>query len=175
MPGGTPEVPWSLAAAGGIADVLEACFHHDDQPFLDKLRDVGFDVASASHSNYALTRFALGSISAASTYLDPLNSSRSTDWQDDFDQRTITENPLWALLSRAPDTQVTVISSGYEHLGLRSADRFIDTGQPNEFESALLVEHFAILANLLNLVFAAGAIARDGGSLSAPWPNWPER
>ena len=88
----TPNMYLILADAHGRADVLESLYHHDDQPFLDGLRDIGFDVASASHSNYALTRFSLGSM-LTSTYLDPLNSSRSTDWQDDLPGGRSTRTP----------------------------------------------------------------------------------
>jgi hypothetical protein len=131
-----PDVYLILADAHGRHDVLDRLYGYDDGPFLAALEALGFDVAPASRSNYALTRFALGSM-FTSTYLDPLNTNDSTVWQDDFARRTTHDNPAFPLLRRA-GYEVTVVSSGYEHLGLRSADRFVDTGQPNEFEAALI-------------------------------------
>jgi hypothetical protein len=131
-----PDVFVLVADAHGRQDVLLDAYGVDDQPFIDSLTALGFQVADSSRANYALTRFSLGSMLIAS-YLGDLNGSPTTDHQDALARRTIQDNPAFPLLRRA-GYEVTVVSGGYEHLGLRSADRFIDTGQPNEFEEALV-------------------------------------
>ncbi len=130
-----PNVYLILADAHGREDVLREGYAYDDRQLLDGLGAQGFDVSSQSRSNYGLTRFSIGSMLTGS-YLDRLNGDPSATSQDDTARRTIHDNPAFPLLRRA-GYAVTVVSSGYEHLGLRSADRFVDTGQPNEFESVL--------------------------------------
>jgi len=130
-----PNMYLLLVDAHGRRDILRDRYQYDDQAFLDSLEADGFDVAAASHSNYALTRFSLGSMLSAS-YLDRLNDDPSTTAEDDLARRTIHDNPAFPLLRRA-GYGVTVVSSGYEHLGLRSADSFVDSGQLNEFETAI--------------------------------------
>ena len=135
MTAGRPNIYLILADAHGREDILRDDYDYDDRPLLNELEARGFDVASQSRSNYALTRFSIGSMLTGS-YLDRLHDETSTTSQDDTARRTIHDNPAFPLLRRA-GYEVMVISSGYEHLGLRSADRFIDTGQPNEFESVI--------------------------------------
>lgn len=130
-----PNIYLILADAHGRQDILRDDYDYDDRPLLDELEAQGFDISSGSRSNYGLTRFSIGSMLTGS-YLDRLNDATSTTTQDDAARRTIHDNPAFPLLRRA-GYGVTVISSGYEHLGLRSADRFIDTGQPNEFEEVV--------------------------------------
>ena len=130
-----PNIYLILADAHGREDILRDDYDYDDRALLDKLEDQGFDVSPESRSNYGLTRFSIGSMLTGS-YLDRLKDEASTTTQDDTARRTIHDNPAFPLLRRA-GYEVTVISSGYEHLGLRSADRFVDTGQPNEFESVV--------------------------------------
>ena len=130
-----PNIYLILADAHGREDILRDDYDYDDRPLLDSLEAQGFDVSSESRSNYGLTRFSIGSMLTGS-YLDRLEDATSTTSQDDTARRTIHDNPAFPLLRRA-GYEVSVISSGYEHLGLRSADHFIDTGQPNEFEEVV--------------------------------------
>ncbi len=125
-----------LADAHGREDVLADGYAYEDRPFLDVLRGIGFEVAPSSRANYDLTRFSVASLLTASP-LDSLGDILVKDQQDDFARRTIEDNPAFPLLKRA-GFDVTVLSGGYEHLGLRSADAFIDEGQLNELEMALL-------------------------------------
>ena len=130
-----PDIYMILADAHGREDVLSSGYHYDDRPFLDSLRSAGLVVAPSSHANYLFTRFSVASLLSAS-YLEPLNRLAKLG-QDAFAQSTIHQNPAFPLLRRA-GYDVTVLSGGYEHLGLRSADKFVDSGEINEFEMALL-------------------------------------
>jgi hypothetical protein len=44
------------------ADTLADTFGYDNRPFLDRMTDLGFDVAENSHSNYTLTSLSLSSL-----------------------------------------------------------------------------------------------------------------
>ena len=134
--GPRPDIFVIVADAHGRADTLEAGYGYDARPFLDGLEKEGLEVSDASRSNYYLTRFSLASLFTAS-YLDDLNETPTEAFGDGYTRRTIHENPTFPLLRRA-GYEVTVVSSGFEHLGLRSADRYVDTGQVNEFEAAML-------------------------------------
>ena len=146
--GARPNIYFLLADAHGRQDILRDAYQYDDAPFLAALETSGFRVASASRANYDLTRFSLASLFTAS-YLPSLNDGRSVEAQDAFAKRTIHDNPAFPLLRRA-GYEVDVVSSGFEHLGLRSADHYLDTGQPNELEDVLL--HNVAASGLWDLV-----------------------
>ncbi len=131
-----PDMYLVLVDAHGRQDILSDLYGYDDGPFLSTLEDQGFMVASRSRSNYGLTRFSVGSMLTGS-YLSPLDAMRDPELQNAFAQSTIAHNPAFPLLRRA-GYEVIVVSGGYEHLGLRTTGRFVDTGQLNEFEDALL-------------------------------------
>ncbi len=134
--GPRPDVFIILADAHGRQDVLHDGYDYDDSPFIRALQAMDFEVASASRSNYTYTEYSLASM-FSSSYLSNLNDHPEQAFQDALARRTVHDNPTFPLLRRA-GYEITVISSGYEHLGLRSADQYVDTGQPNEFEYALL-------------------------------------
>jgi hypothetical protein len=134
--GSRPNIYVILADAHARHDILLDWYGYDDTPVLDALESLGFDVAPASRSNYLLTRFSLASM-FTSSYLTEIHDGRSYASADAFASNTISNNPAFPLLGRA-GYEVVVVSSGYEHLGLRGADRFIDTGQLNELEDSLL-------------------------------------
>ena len=190
--GPRPDIFVIVADAHGRADTLENGYGYDARPFLDGLEKQGLEVSDASRSNYYLTRFSLASLFTAS-YLDDLNEIPTEAFGDGYTRRTIHENPTFPLLRRA-GYEITVVSSGFEHLGLRSADRYVDTGQVNEFEAAMLQAVSA--AGLRQLVAprwditqyrermlanldALAAIAREPSDaprfvfVHLPAPHWP--
>ena len=134
--GPRPDIFILVADAHGRQDILREGYGYDDAPFIDALQAMGFEVLSSSRSNYTYTEYSLASMFSAS-YLPGLNDHPDKEFQDALARRTVHDNPLFPLLRRA-GYAVAVISSGYEHLGLRSADQYVDTGQPNEFEFALM-------------------------------------
>ena len=134
--GDRPDIYLVLADAHGRADILRDDYGYDPRPFLGALESSGFQVASRSRSNYLLTRFSLASM-LTGAYLRDLQDPVDEKAADRYARQTIKQNPAFPLLRRA-GYEVNVVSSGYEHLGLRGADRYIDTGQANEFESAVM-------------------------------------
>ncbi len=145
---GRPDIFVILTDAHGRQDVLDRYYGYDDSTFLASLESNGLTVSAQSRSNYDLTRFSLASM-FTSSYLDQLNANPTQAFEDAFAEKTIHDNPTFGLLDRV-GYQVTVVSSGYEHLGLRGADNFVDTGQLNEFES--VVAHNISASSLLTFL-----------------------
>jgi hypothetical protein len=122
-------------------DILSARYGLDDSPFLDGLAQRGFSVATESHSNYLITNLSLSSF---------LNYRQL---QDVPAIKPLIENPTAAdgpAVYRAISTpailddfrsigyETITVSSGFEQVAVRGADRFLDPGQINEFEIQLL-------------------------------------
>jgi hypothetical protein len=115
------------------ADKLESEFRIDVSGFIRGLDDRGFMVASHSRSNHTTTSLTLTQMF---DYELGIGSSKTNGAQDDVWRHRINEGRFFADV-RGLGYEVVTISPGLEHLALRQADRFIDTGQPNEFEWAL--------------------------------------
>ena len=163
------------------ADKQLELFGHDDAPFLDALAARGFDVASKSRSNYLLTAVSLAS-ALNMRHLDPQSELALLPVTDVRHVRAarqlINDNAVFRQLdSRSYET--IAISSGFEEVALRQADRFIDTGQLNEMELLTFRHTFlgpvvgAVYPDLfgdqqrdrIRGVFAAGeAVAREQGA-----------
>ncbi len=130
-----PDVFIVLADGHPRADTLRDMYGYDETPFLEALGSMGFEVAPGSRSNYMRTRFSLASFFTGS-YLPGLGELSVED-QNRLAARTTHDNPAFGLLERL-GYDVTVVSAGYEHLGLRGAGTYIDTGQANEYEAAMI-------------------------------------
>jgi hypothetical protein len=131
-----PNIYVILSDGHGRPDVLEEEYGYKATTLVDALQAAQFTVAPNSRSNYLLTRFSLASFFTAS-YLTPIHDVRSEEVANELAAEWLYENPAFPLLHRA-GYETVVVSSGYENLGLRSADRFVDTGQPNEFERVVM-------------------------------------
>lgn len=121
-------------------DVLLRDFAASDAAFLDGLRSRGFDVASASHSNYDSTEFTLASIFQMQ-YLDDLPQLRAEQSRGQPIDSTLRDaantNPVFATL-RARGYTIVTTAPWYEHTVLRRSDVLVDSGVMNEFELVLL-------------------------------------
>ncbi|HKG56019.1 MAG TPA: hypothetical protein VKA85_02115, partial [Candidatus Limnocylindrales bacterium] len=151
-------------------DKQAALFGHDDEPFVTALETRGFDVAARTRSNYLLTIMSLASA---------LNMRHLTDEPalaalpgDDLRQirgarHLINDNEVFREL-RSRGYEIVALSAGFEEVALRSADRFIDTGQLNEVE--ILTFRQTLLGNLISFVapdvFAASQRARIDAAFS---------
>src|SRR5690606_4975773 len=58
----TPDIALIILDGYARQDVLESMYGYDNQPFLDHLRDSGFDVADASVANYSITHLSLAAL-----------------------------------------------------------------------------------------------------------------
>jgi hypothetical protein len=144
------------------ADVLEAAFDIDNQPFLDALGERGFDVAPESHGNYIWTHTTVPS-ALHMDYIERIPELApliaGTAPQQPVIRRVIDDNPVFDMARERGYTTISV-GSGFEQVTARKADVFIDGGDINEFEISLLASTFA--GDIVDLVaprFVAGGWA----------------
>ena len=138
-----PDVYLVLLDGYPRSDKLSSEFGVDDSEFLDDLREWGFDVATHSRSNYLHTQLTLesmfnGGLLDPSVYAEGLadvhaNIDRATAWKP--------------FVERGYET--VSIPSDFEIVAMRNVDRFIDTGQFNEFERVLVEKNLLPLVDLV--------------------------
>jgi hypothetical protein len=131
-----PDVFVIIADSHGREDVLRDLYGYDSRAFSDSLRTLGFDVSSHARSNYFLTRYSLASF-LSGTHLWELGQRIEAPASDEAARLAVSGNRAFWLLDNL-GYETVVVSSGWEHLGLRSANRFVDTGQPGELELSIL-------------------------------------
>ena len=112
------------------ADKLQDEFGFDNRPFLESLRQRDFVVAQHSRSNYLSTDLTLADMLNGGIHRDPGESTVDT-------HSLINDGEILGEF-RDRGYEVIAFSSGFEGVALRRADRFIDSGQLNEFEWVLL-------------------------------------
>lgn len=122
------------------SDTLATSYGYDNRPFLDGLGARGFDVSAGSRSNYMRTILTLTSM----FYMDELpNISKvrallANDASQGALMRTVRDSPAFSVL-RDHGFKTIALGPGYEQSALRTAaDTFLDSGNLNEFEVALL-------------------------------------
>jgi Sulfatase len=133
----SPDIFLVLADAHGRADVLRNSYDYDMSALELQLSDDGFDEASNSHANHVLTRFSLSVLLNGRPF-----SELGQDMTAPVDERiayAAVQSSSAAHLLHSAGYETVVVSSGYDHLGLRSADRFIDVGPRNEFEQSIIM------------------------------------
>jgi hypothetical protein len=152
--GPQPDIVMLLLDGYPRSDVLERRLATDNSSFLDALRQRGFDVGTTSLSNYPSTGFTLASLFQM-RYLDEIPSLRpllGTDRQANGALRDAAESGQALSILRAAGYRVTMSASGYEHATFRNtADRFLDSGELNDFERSAL--HRTWLLYLLDVVW----------------------
>jgi hypothetical protein len=122
-------------------DVLDRRFGIDNSPFLDELRDLGFDVATASHSNYVFTQLTLASMFQMRHLEDvpelaPLIGTPGG--HVNALRNALIDSPGFATL-RAAGYEIGVTQPGYEHVALRNAaDQVLEHGEMNDLERSVL-------------------------------------
>jgi hypothetical protein len=123
------------------ADVLERRFDIDNSPFLDALRELGFDVASGNHSNYVFTQLTLASMFQM-RHLDDVPELASLIGSPGGHvnalRNALIDSPAFATL-RAAGYQIVVTQPGYEHVAMRNAaNRVLEHGEMNDLERDVL-------------------------------------
>jgi hypothetical protein len=122
------------------ADVLTARYDVDNSEFVDGLSELGFTVATRNRSNYLSTNMTLPSM---------LNMTLLSELPPFRDATSALEAPAasrWAVLQdnrafhvlREHGYETVAVGAGYSRVDLRSADRFIDTGNADVIELHLL-------------------------------------
>lgn len=134
------------------ADALEYAFGLDNSPFTSALAQRGFNVATASHSDYLWTHVSVPS-ALNMDYVE--NVPAMADVNDGRAPRqptlrwTIADNPAFDD-ARAHGYTPIAVGSGFEEVAPRLADVYVDGGQLNEFEISLLNQTF--LSDILEVV-----------------------
>ncbi len=149
-----PDIYMIMLDGHARADVLEEVFAVDGSVFVDALEDRGFAVSARSESDYEVTVHTLSSMFnlALLPEIDRLSGALAGELDPPpggvyFD--VINDNAVFALL-RSRGYEVDSIGSGYEEVAMREADRFVDTGQLNEFEIGMLRR--TVFGNVLRVV-----------------------
>jgi hypothetical protein len=153
-PGSRPDIYLLLLDGHARPDVLEQVFGHDPAELVDGLEGRGFTVAGQSRTNYSLTVQVLASM----FHMRPLQQIESVRVLLDntaqvpagaIIRQAINDGPALERL-RDEGYELIALASSYEEPALRSVDRWIDTGELNEFEVNLFRR--AILRPLLPLI-----------------------
>jgi hypothetical protein len=118
----------------GRADVL-ASYGYDAGLFIADLEAKDFTVATHSRSNYPTTGLALTSMLNAAP-ISALGFTDNTRLEPRHIHPALEANRAFEILAGA-GYETIAFSSGYELVALRSANRFVDTGQLNELEVGL--------------------------------------
>jgi hypothetical protein len=120
------------------ADTLASEFGFDNSPFLTRMEDLGFEVAAKSHSNYnatLLTRASLLNMEHIAELI-PEPPSHPAD-QERLLQMLISGGAALREL-RGLGYTIVGVPAGASSVAMYGADQFLDSGQPNSFEVALL-------------------------------------
>lgn len=140
-----PDVYLILLDGHAREDVLDERFGFDGRPFLQALDERGFEVASASHSNYMLTQLTLTSMFHMALVddvpeLEPVISGAAGSATA---RHALNNNPAFAFL-RSHGYTTVAFGTPYEEVTLRQADVFMDGPQLTEFEWQLFASTFAL-------------------------------
>jgi hypothetical protein len=141
-------------------DVLADTFGIDDSEFLDGLAERGFAVSPASHSNYLstipslisfLNHRHLADVPAVAAQVGHPDSGLGPAAHRAIEVAAVLDE------ARAAGYETVALAGGFEDTEVRSADRFLDGSQLNDFE----------LTVLRPTMLAPTAIALDSDAFSA--------
>jgi hypothetical protein len=149
-----PDIYLLLLDGHARPDVLRRVFGHDGSGFVTALETRGFEVATQSRTNYALTVQVMASMFHMRPLQEidavrPLLDNTSSRPPGAVIRTAINDGPVLERF-REEGYELVALASSYEQPALRSVDRWIDTGELNEFEVNLFRR--SILRPLLPLV-----------------------
>jgi len=134
-----PDIYFVILDMYGRNDVLNEEFGYDDGVFLQKLKDMGFYVASCSQSNYPSTAYSLSAT---------LNANYLNDISDQFTPENTNVSLMWHLIQnsavktvlREQGYKIVAFETGYEWTEWQNADYFyaLQSYKINNFEDLLL-------------------------------------
>ncbi len=135
-PDGAPDVYLLMLDGYARPDVLRDVFGDDDAAYIEALERRGFTWSPQSHANYPVTALSLISMLDMRhlTDIPSIREGQAAGISQGTIIRTALNQARGLGVARDHGYEIIGVSSGYEQLGLREADRFLDTGQLNEFE-----------------------------------------
>jgi len=141
-PDAPPDIYVLLLDGYARSDALRQVFGVDDRPFLDGLAARGLTVSSKATTNYPITvqvvmsMFHMQLLSDIPA-LEPMLAGTYSKTEIGLTHAVVENNPLFDEL-HAREYEIDGIASGFAQLSLREADRFLTSGNINEFEIAVL-------------------------------------
>jgi len=179
-PSTDPDIYMIMLDGHTRADVLTDVFGTDGSSFTDALVEHGFAVAPKSRSNYTQTAETLASMFNQEHLRDIPEMADLLSLTEDQPPGTIVrdainDNATWSYL-RDRGYAVNSVSSGFEQVAVREADRFVDTGQINEFELAVLKR--SLLGHVVGWLAPDAVSAQQRGRIQgvfdafATAPSW---
>lgn len=160
---GDPDIYMILLDGYARDDVLREIFSVEGPTLADRLADRDFDVASRSRSNYMLTAQVLISMFNMQHLHDQprmagVLAGDPGQPESIIIRDVLNDNAVFEIL-RARGYWIEAISSGFEEVAFREADRFIDSGDLNEFEIGMLRR--TLLGDLLRVISPGAASAQQ--------------
>ncbi len=131
---GLPDMYFVLLDGYPRADKLASELGIDVSGFVGALEDRGFFVATHSRSNHTTTRSTLTQLFS---YVPGVGAIGPEGRPDVEWRHQINEGRFFGDIRRL-GYETIALFPGFEHVALRQADRFIDTGEINEFEWAVV-------------------------------------
>ena len=151
---GTPNMYFVLLDGYPRADKLLSEFEIDNSSFIGDLRARDFVVADHSRSNQVLTQLTLAQMF---NYRSATEVPQSLDGTNRLPRIDINDGAFFADLHRL-GYETVAVSPAFEHMALRRADVFLDSGQLNEFEWVMAeMTGLSVLANAVLPNLAADA------------------
>jgi hypothetical protein len=128
----TPDIFVVLADGYLRPDKQQTFLGRDGSDFVEALQARGFDVVAGSRSNYTYTHLSLPSM------FDMTYVLRAGEHDHGFEPRHVIYHSATFAALREHGYEIITVAPGWEGVTLRGGDRFIDTGQPTDFELTYL-------------------------------------
>jgi Sulfatase len=133
-----PDIYVLLLDGHARPDVLRQVFGHDETGFMTALGSRGFEVATRSRTNYSITTQVLAGMFNMRPLdeieaIRPLLADTASQPAGSIIREAINDGPVLPRL-RKEGYELVAFASSFEEPALRSVDRWIDTGDLNEFE-----------------------------------------
>lgn len=133
-----PDIYVLLLDGHARPDVLRHVFGHDETGFTAALESRGFHVATRSRTNYSITTQVMAGMFNMRPLdeieaIRPLIADTASQPAGSIVRMAINDGPVLPRL-REEGYELVAFASSFEEPALRSVDRWIDTGDLNEFE-----------------------------------------
>lgn len=132
-----PDVYLILLDAYPRADTLMSVLGHDNSAFLERMRAIGFDVASNAHSNYNRTSLTVTSMLNAKHIQDLMPDPPSGILAQHRHMSSLINSAVQLSHARSIGYTVVAVPTQLSFLAPNTADRFLDAGEMTQFEYAL--------------------------------------
>jgi hypothetical protein len=127
-----PDIYLIILDMYGRQDALAKDIHFDNSTFIGQLRELGFNVATCSRSNYAQTRFSLSSM----LNLNYIQGIQGGGKMDDILEEGIKHSLVRKELSEL-GYKTIAFATGFPFSEIKDADLYIAPNEPGLFDSSI--------------------------------------